>query len=386
MRTSVRLGRIRGIEIDASWSFFVITALVGMGLAYGVLPHLAPRHAKWEYGLAGALTAVGFMATVAAHELAHATVARSQHIRPERISLWMLGGVTKLEKEPETARAETLISASGPLTSLGIGVVAAATSIGLSALHVVSLLAGSLAWLGAMNILLALLNLLPASPLDGGHLLHALVWKLTGKQLRAAAVAARSGQVIGWAMVITGALASLYGFLAGLWIALTGWMIASGAAVEGGRARTESALFGLTAADVMIPTPIAIPGWLTVEAVMEDGLAGPARPALPVERWGGGLAGVVGLEQLYALPKAERSRFRVIDLSWPIEEVPLVMEDDPASDVVVRFQSQSPWAVVLAPDGSTPVGVISGPALLARAAMWGHRRNNHNSSSATYPG
>lgn len=385
MRTSIHLGRIKGVSVGASWSFFAITAFVGISLAFGVLPRFAPRHAPWEYGTAGALTAVAFMATVVAHEFAHAMTARREGIEPEGITLWLLGGFTKLPSEPTSPKAETLISGAGPAASIVLGILAAGAAVGFQALHVSTLVFGSLAWLGAMNVLLGVLNLLPASPLDGGHLLHAAVWRITGNELRATSVAARSGQVVGWTLAGGGTLAALYGYLGGLWVALTGWMIASAAALEGGRAKTESALSGLQASDVMIPTPFTIPGWLTVEAVMEDGLAGPARPALPVERWGGGLAGVVGLEQLYALPAAERSHFRVADLAWPIEEVPLIRAEEPAAELVARFSGSSPWAVVLSADGSKPIGLISGPALLARAAHWPARGQSQRPSSAVFP-
>lgn len=356
MTSKLRLGTLLGVRFTAGWSFLAITGLLALGLAKGLLPAEAPGEAAPWYWIAGIATAIAFVAAVGLHELAHALAARRQGIEVKAVTLWMLGGHTELNESPSSPRAELRISSAGPTASLVLGAVLAGVAWAAHQSGSPRLAVLSLAWLGSMNILLAALNLLPASPLDGGKLLHSVVWKLSGDRARASSVASRSGQVVGWVMAASGFVALAAGYLAGVWLAFTGWMIAAAAAAEGRQEAARSALEGLSAADVMLPAPVRLPAWLTVQAVVDDKLVGLDRPALPIESWGGEFAGVVAVDQLAAVPEDRRRSVRVQDVAWPAAVVPTVAPSTPASDVLIRLQGGAPWAVVVAPQAASPTG------------------------------
>jgi Zn-dependent protease len=196
MKDGLRLGRIAGVNVGLHWSLLLIGLLLAAGLAGGRLPVDAPGYASAEYVVAGAAAAVVFLAGVLAHELSHAVVARREGISVAGITLWLLGGVTRMTSEPATPRAELVISGAGPFTSFVLGVVLVGAGIALRAAAISPLFVAVLAWLGAINLVLAVFNVLPGIPLDGGRLLHAFVWSRRGDRLHATRVASRAGEIL----------------------------------------------------------------------------------------------------------------------------------------------------------------------------------------------
>jgi len=167
---SIPLGHVRGVEVDAHWSVLVTEGLFATVLATSTLPGAHPGDTGTAYWLVAVGTAVVFILTLLAHELAHAVVARAYGIQVNRITLWLLGGVTDLGGPSPTARADALVALAGPATSLGIGTVSAilAAIVGTS-----GLVGTALVWLASVSVLLAVFNLLPGAPLDGGRVLRA---------------------------------------------------------------------------------------------------------------------------------------------------------------------------------------------------------------------
>src|SRR5438105_1469147 len=205
---SIKLGRLFGIEIGFNWSLIFIFALVTWTLATAVLPANAPGHGALVYWLVGAAGAVLFYVSLLAHELSHALVAVSHGVKVAGITLWLFGGVSRLEGEPTSARSEALIAGVGPLTSLLI----AAISVGLFYLTSGNdLLSGLFGWLAFVNLALALFNLVPAFPLDGGRLLSALLWWRSGSRQRGVHTAVRVGRVFAYLMIAAGVLEVLLG-------------------------------------------------------------------------------------------------------------------------------------------------------------------------------
>ena len=210
MRKGIRLGRIAGIEVFADWSLLLIFFIIAFGLATGMFP---AWHPEWPAALAWA-TALGaaalFLASVLVHELSHALVGRIGGIKVRRITLFMLGGMAHMEREPPTWRSELAMAAVGPVTSLVLGLAflwlaglfAGPLDVDLNdpseALAQLSPLATLLLWLGPVNILLAVFNLVPGFPLDGGRVLRAILWGATGSLRRATRWASLGGQGFAW--------------------------------------------------------------------------------------------------------------------------------------------------------------------------------------------
>jgi Zn-dependent protease len=231
MKQTIRLGRA-GIPIGVHWSVLVIAALLTQGLAMSFLPATAPGQPSWTYWLVATLAAALFLASLLAHELAHALVAHRHHMQVERVTLWLLGGVAELGGQPDSPRTDLRVAAVGPLTSLAAGgTFFAAAFAGAGFLP--RLLVAALFWLALINVILAVFNMLPAAPMDGGRILRALLWRHWGDQARAQRVAARAGQGLGTGLVALGALELLLlGSLGGIWLALIGWFLTTAAGAE----------------------------------------------------------------------------------------------------------------------------------------------------------
>ncbi|HEU5109608.1 MAG TPA: site-2 protease family protein, partial [Micromonosporaceae bacterium] len=184
MRQTVRLGRVAGIPVGVHWSVLVVLVLLAQGLAAAVLPAAVPGRPGWQYWVVAAGTTVLFVASLLAHELAHALAALRCGVRVERVTLWLLGGVAELSGQPARPRQELGIAAVGPLTSLAAGGVFFAATV-MSAGRLPELAVVAVAWLAWINLVLALFNLLPAAPLDGGRVLRALLWQRWSDPVRA---------------------------------------------------------------------------------------------------------------------------------------------------------------------------------------------------------
>lgn len=256
MRASFRLGRIAGVPVGVNWSVLVIFLLIAWALSASQFPRAYPGHSTPAYVAAGLAAAVVFFLGLLAHEVAHAVIAKRNGIEVEGITLWLFGGVSELKGEAKDPGAELRIAGVGPLVSLLIGLFFAAIAVVLTVAGAHGLLLGALAWLAGINVLLAIFNVLPAAPLDGGRLLRAAVWKATGDRTKASVVAARAGWILGAVLIGLGLWQFLVGAgVGGLWLALIGWFLIGAAGMEERQARMGSALRGVRVADVMTPQP-----------------------------------------------------------------------------------------------------------------------------------
>ncbi len=212
MRGFLRLGRITGIPVSIHWTLAVIAWFLGVGLATGALPASVPHAGTAAYWGTAAVGVVAFFGSVLVHELSHALVARRFGVSTEGIDLWLLGGhgpagPGRAVTEGRRARSRP----PGPASSVVLGAVFIAAAVGLGALGIWPLAAAMVAWLGVVNLIIAVFNLLPGAPLDGGRILRAVRWSRHHDRLRATNEAAQAGQVLGWAIVIFGVWALFHG-------------------------------------------------------------------------------------------------------------------------------------------------------------------------------
>ena len=272
MRSSLTLGSYRGIQVGLHWSIGVVGFLVVSTLSGSVLPSAAPGYSGADYLLGAIVIGTLFFASIVAHEFGHSIVAQRNDVQVSHITLFALGGVAALESEPRTPGAAARIALAGPGVSLLLAASIVGVSVGVSALGASVLLVGGLLWLGAINGALAVFNMLPALPLDGGRALQALLWKRKGDPLRATISAARLGGWLGWGLVAFGLWQFSQGGQ-GLFTAVIGWFIVSSAKVESFRARMA---LGRAAWQQQFDA------WVRTSAppFVPDGSAfGPARPA-----------------------------------------------------------------------------------------------------------
>jgi Zn-dependent protease/predicted transcriptional regulator len=359
MRNSIRLGRIAGVEVGFHWSLLIIAALLAAGLAANRLPVDAPGYSDAEYAVAGIVAAIAFLAAVLAHEVSHAVVARHEGIQVDGITLWLLGGVTRMHSDPLTPESELKVSGAGPLSSLIIGVVLLAIGLGLDAANSSALVVAVLVWLGFINIVLAVFNVLPGAPLDGGRLLHAILWKRHGDRFRATRTASRAGQGLGWLLVALGFIEFAFGtgLGGGLWLALLGWFLITAARAEEERSVVQEALGSRRVADVMTPMPAVVPASTTVREFVDEFLLTHPHSAFPVVEADGRPVGLVTLDRVRSVPAHRRDTTTVRDVAIPASNLAVVRPDDPARDLLDRVV-EGDGAVLVVDDGHV-AGIVT---------------------------
>jgi Zn-dependent protease len=372
MTASIRFGRIAGIPVGASWSALLIALLFAWSLGGDLLPAQVPGLVPAAYWLAGAAGAGLFLASLLAHEIGHALVARRAGLRVRGITLWLLGGVAQLEDEPASPRDELRVAIIGPAISLALAGAFGVAAAALSVVGAPALLVVMAAWLALGNVALGVFNLLPAAPLDGGRVLRGLLWRRHGNRVRAAVTATRAGVWVGTGLVAYGLLGAFTGWGIGtLWTALVGWFL-----VIAARQERELALLGggldrgLRAAQVMTPAPAVAPAWFTVDAFLRTYVEPWQAAALPLRGFDGHPAGVVTAAALYAVPADRRHIVRAGDVAIPMSALVLVGPDEPVADLATRLAGGRTVAAVVS--GGQLLGLITA-ADLARAAGQGER-------------
>jgi Zn-dependent protease len=275
MKSSLRFGKILGITIGVNYTWFIVFALVTLTLASGYFPVRYPGWSTAGYLAAGLLTSLLFFASVIFHELAHSVVAMAWGIPVKSITLFIFGGVASIEREPHRPLAEFLIAIAGPISSLVL-----ALGFGIAwffgEMAGLALVSGLGFYLASINLSLAVFNMIPGFPLDGGRVFRSLVWAWTGNMNRATRWAATMGRVIAVLMIVGGGVLFLTGnWSSGLWLAFIGWFLDNAASQSSRQAWLREALEGYTAGDfssvcqpVSSNTPL---DWVVRDHVMAQG-------------------------------------------------------------------------------------------------------------------
>ncbi|RVW00208.1 site-2 protease family protein [Rhodococcus xishaensis] len=298
LKWSIPVGRVFGIRLYLHWSLLATLALITALLAGSILPAAYPGRSIAEYWSVGALAAVVFVLSLAAHELAHSVVAVHDGVPVRRITLWLLGGMSELQSEPNDPRTELRITLAGPLTSLAIGIAALLLVVLLRDVAD-PVVTGSLAWLGIANVVLAVFNMLPGAPLDGGRVLHAVLWWRSGDRLAAAAGAARSGRVLGLILITLGGIQVLFTQnIGGLWLILLGWFLRNAANVELMNASMRHQLGDLEVGQIMTRTPTVVHADDDVRTFVADILPRLRHRTFPVVDRSDRPVGVLSLQDL----------------------------------------------------------------------------------------
>jgi len=273
MRTNIKLGRVFGIQIGLHYSWFLIALLIVLS----VVGEFSSAHKDWSLGLIWSLsilTALLFFVSLLLHELAHSLVAKSRNLPVRSITLFALGGVSQIEKDPADARTEFQVAIVGPLTSLAIGVACLSVAYwcgwtpGTSA---ATPFVAMLVWLGYINIGLGVFNMVPGYPLDGGRVLRALIWWKTGDADRSTRIAARIGEGVGVMFIAVGILQAFGGAgFNGLWIAFIGWFLTQAAAESYRAVGAVPFLTSLHVADLMSSDCPTVDGHMDVQHFVDE--------------------------------------------------------------------------------------------------------------------
>jgi Zn-dependent protease/CBS domain-containing protein len=349
MSRGLRVGRIAGVEVVADWSLLIIFTLVAVSLGAGTLPGWHPDWSPALIWSVAIVAAVAFFASVLAHELSHALVARGRGVPVDQITLFLFGGVAHMRREPARPIDELAIAAVGPITSiaLGVGFTVVGAVLGADALRDGSDVAGAaqrlgpaatmLLWLGPINIALGVFNLIPGFPLDGGRVLRAAIWWITGDLGKATRWASRGGQLVAYTLMTFGAFLAFAGNpFQGLWFVLIGWFLNNAAMFSRQQHASRAALGGVPVSTLMQPSFDHVSPATTVDRLVDDHLMRGTQRAFPVlvaEK----LVGMISLDDVRRAPRDRWRDVRVAEMMTPIEGLATIGPDDPAADALERL-------------------------------------------------
>ncbi|MDZ7825536.1 MAG: site-2 protease family protein [Gammaproteobacteria bacterium] len=380
----MRIGSPFGIEVRLDISVILIFLLIVWSLAGGLFPDWHPDWSpalRWGTALAAGLL---FFTSLLAHEFSHSVVAQAYGIPVPRITLFLLGGVSELSSDPRTPKTEFLMAIAGPLMSLALGIgflliglqVAGEAFAGqlaedrTAALASLSPLATMLLWLGPVNLMLAIFNMVPGSPLDGGRVLRALLWWIGGDRLRATRWASDAGRLFGWSLIALGVLSLVSGQgLGGLWLVLIGWFLSTAAGQSYTRVWLEQSLRRLQVADLMRTRFGSTTPDTPLARFIDDQLLRSQQLLWPVQDEAG-LVGWIGQEDVAELGESDRQRRYVRDLMRAPGSAPTLAPDTPADQAFDQL-STSPDRPLAVLDGERMVGLLASADVMRWLALHG---------------
>ena len=365
MTETIRLGKLAGVRVGLHWSVLGIVVLLLLFFASG-LPAQFPDQSPAAYIIAALAATTLFVLSLLAHEVGHAVVAARNGIEVEGITLWLLGGVARLRGEAANPGMDFRIAAVGPAISLALGAIFTVTSWVLSGAQAPELITGVVSYLGAINILLAVFNLIPAAPLDGGRILRSALWAWRGDRAEAQIWSARAGRVFGFILVALGVFGMFTGTGGGLWWVLIGLFIVTMASVEENYARTSAILGGLRARDIMTPDPDSADPGYTVADFVRDVVMVRRHSAFPLVLPSGEVTGIVTLNRIRSLPPDRHATTTIGEIACALNEVPIARPDELVSELLVRLAGCADGRALVM-EGGRLIGIIS-PTDISRAA------------------
>lgn len=342
MKAQIKLGRIFGVELGLHYSWFIIALLITFSLA----GHFQENNPSWSDGLRWGIaivTAVLFFASIVVHELSHAIVAKVRGLPVRSITLFALGGVALIEKEAADAKTEFWMGIIGPITSFVIGVVCLAITIAIGWTppdFPQRPLPAMLMWLGLINIGLAIFNMIPGFPLDGGRVLRGIVWWITGNAKRATTIAARVGQVIAFLMIIYGVMQFFRGTgLNGLWLAFIGWFLLTASRESYAQMVISEGLRGLRVADVMSRDFPVIDAHSNLQTFAEEYLTRTGR-RFWVVTLNGQPEGIITPNEISAVPRNRWPYTTVADVMRSLDSTHSVNPSTPVTEALEMMARQ----------------------------------------------
>jgi len=358
---SFRLGKILGIPVGVNSSWFIIFVLITLSFS----TQFASQHPGWtgaQNFAFGIVTSLLFFASVLLHELGHSVVAIHHGIPVRSVTLFIFGGVAQIAREPDRPSHEFQIAIAGPLVSAGLaaffhtigaltrGVLEGVSSLGL--------------WLGSINLALAIFNLIPGFPLDGGRILRAIVWRSTGSFERATNIAAGSGQFFAYGFIVFGGWKALTGnFFGGLWIGFIGWFLLNAAQTTSSQVSFRRALKGVTAGELMIHECLHVPGRLSIAELVEHHLLRDGyRCAMIVD--GDRFRGLLTLHEIKKVPREEWESTSLQSVMVPEEALMKVKPETPVNQVLQIMIERNIGQVPVV-EGGRLLGVVGRDRLLA---------------------
>jgi Zn-dependent protease/CBS domain-containing protein len=347
---SFRIARILGIDLRVHVSWILIFLLVTFSLADQVFPFTYPTWSQQKTIIVAAITALLFFGSVVVHEFAHALVARRFKMSVSSITLFLLGGVASLTREPPSAKAEFSMAIAGPATSLAIGAAALALSQlvtnSLDAAPSLQPVEAITGYLGLVNIAVAGFNMIPGFPLDGGRVLRSIIWGVRHDRATATRIAARGGQVVAGLFALWAAYRVFTGDPGGLWMGLIAYFLYGAATQTLQQEKITSAVGGARVGQLMTTDFVSVPRGVSIGTLVRDHLLPNNLRAVPVVD-GGAFAGLVTINDLRKVEQEQWPTTPISAVMTPATDVPTVAPSDPLTLALDQFGPDLPLLPVI---------------------------------------
>ncbi|HEY3375159.1 MAG TPA: site-2 protease family protein [Candidatus Aquicultor sp.] len=357
MESGIRIGKILGIDISLDYSWFVIFALITFGLAFALFPQLAPDLNSTTYVILGLITSVLFFASVLLHEIMHSLVAKRYGMKIEGIRLMIFGGVSQLSDEPHSAGVEFKMALAGPLTSIILGGIFMGLFFIGRQMHLAVMFLVPTFWLGYINLLLGVFNLLPGFPLDGGRVLRSAIWHFTGNLKRATSIASNFGKGLSYLMILVGVfgIATLNYNLT--WFLLIGWYLLRAAETGYQQVIIEEAMEGLKVAHAMTQNPETVAPDINIESMVKEHFMQHNWVAYPVVE-NNSVKGIITISNIKGLPPRSWGRKLVRDVMIPISTDIVATPDMELSEALSKLDAKDDRRLLVMQGGHL-LGILS---------------------------
>ncbi len=361
MNGNIRIGNLFGIPFYINPSWFFILGLVT--LSYGSNLTQFPELTGLVPWLLGFVAALLLFASVLAHELGHSFVAIAQGIPVKSIVLFLFGGLATLEKESETPLQSFLVAIAGPLVSLLLFGIFAFISVSVPLAAPIKAIISLLA---SINLILALFNMIPGLPLDGGNVLKSIVWKITGNPNKGVIFAGRVGQVIGWLGITIGVLSILgISSIGSIWTLLIGWFLLQNAGFAAQSATVQDKLSNYTAEAAVIPDSPIVEANLTIREFVNNYVIGNDRwKKFLVVNEARQLIGAIASEDLKTVPTSQWNEIAIAELLRPLENIKTVAADLSLLEVVKKIETENISELAVVRRDGVALGLLEKASIL----------------------
>jgi Zn-dependent protease/predicted transcriptional regulator len=352
----IHLFRLFGFSVKLDWTWSILAILVTWSLAVGLFPALQPGLTPESYWIMGAFGALGLFFSIVFHEFFHALVARMNGIKMRGITLFLFGGVAEMAEEPPSPRSEFLMTIAGPISSFFLGGFFLILNLLLGAV-LAGPVSAVIGYLGVINIILAVFNMIPAFPLDGGRILRSALWAWKGDVRWATKIASNFGSAFGILLIVLGVLSFLRGnLIGGLWWFVIGIFVRNAAASTYQHVLLREVLQGEPVRNFMRPNPVVVSPHLTLRELVEDYVYRHHFKMFPVVE-GGLLLGRIDVEQLKDIPREEWDMRLVRDHLEPMSEDNTLHPNTDAMKAFTKMQHLGTRLLVA--EGNAVLGILA---------------------------
>jgi Zn-dependent protease/predicted transcriptional regulator len=337
LRSSIKLFKIFGIEIRLDYSWFIIFALLVYYFGFSYFPAILPGLNTGFIAIITLVTVLLFFFSILFHEVSHSVIAKKMGIPVSRISLFIFGGMSEIEKEPDKPTTELLMSIAGPIFSLFLGVIFVIIWYLTRKIAAISLPAGYLAF---VNLALGIFNLLPGYPLDGGRVLRSIIWKTTKNLKRATFIASTIGRVVGFIMIAVGIyFIFTNNFINGIWLAFIGWFVQSSAYLSYRQLIFDTSIKGFKVKDIMNENMVIVENDITIGDLVNNYFMKYKYGIFPVvdNLENKKLIGFISIHDIKSIPREEWNSTRGSDIVEEVKEKEIIDGDAEANEAIKQM-------------------------------------------------